>query len=92
MAKKTNPRKIPRTQADVDHAQKLGQAQGVDLAMTIFFTAMMDKGIVQREQVPEMWDACCYVADSIIQGYVNVYEQQRMLQEEYGISFEKIRV
>lgn len=90
--KKPNPRRIPRTQADVDHALKLGQAQGVDLAMTIFFTAMMDKGIVPREQVPKMWDACLYVSDSIIKGYVNIYEQQRVLQEEYGISFEKIRV
>ena len=89
--KKKNPRKIPCTEADVKKAQKLGQAQGVDLAFTIFFTALLDKGIVSRENIPEVWAATCYVADSIKEGYVNIFEQQKMLQEEYGIRFAKLR-
>ena len=92
MAKKPNPRKIHRTQADVDKAQRLGQSQGVDLAFTIFFMASLDKGIIERENVPKLWEAVCYVADSIKNGYVNVYEQQRILEEEYGITFSKLRV
>ena len=89
---KKNPRKILRTQADVDKAQRLGQAQGVDLAFTIFFAAVLDKGIVEREQVPKLWESVCYLADSIKEGYVNVYESQKMLEEEYGITFSKLRV
>lgn len=92
MSKKKNPRKIPATLEDVNKAQRLGQAQGVDLAFTIFFTALLDKGIVTRENIPEVWAATCYVADSIKEGYVNIYEQQKMLEEEYSIRFSKLRV
>lgn len=90
MSKKTNPRKIPKTQADVDKARKQGQSQGVDLAMSIFFTAVLDKGFIDREQIPELWDAVVYVSGSIIEGYVNVFEQKKMLEEEYGITFAKL--
>jgi hypothetical protein len=92
MSKKPNPRKIPRTQADVDKAQRLGQSQGTDLAMTIFFVAVLDKGIVEREDIPKLWEAVCYVSDSIKQGYINIYEQQRILEDEYGITFAKLEV
>lgn len=89
--KKPNPKKIPCTMDDVNKAQRLGQAQGCDLAFTIFFTALLDKGIVDRENLTEVWAATCYVADSIKEGYVNIYEQQKMLEEEYGIRFTKLR-
>ncbi len=90
MGKKPNPRKIPRTQADVDKAQRLGQAQGLNLAMTIFFIAALDKGIMERENVPKLWEAVLYASDSIKRGYINVYEQQRILEEEYGVTFSKL--
>ena len=90
--KKTNPKKIPCTMDDVKKAQRLGQAQGCDLAFTIFFCALLDKGIVSKENLPEVWEAACYVADSIKEGYVNIYEQQQMLEEEYGVRFSKLRV
>lgn len=92
MSQKTNPKKVPKTQADVDKARKLGQAQGVDLSMTIFFTALLDKAIIEPEEVKQVWDACLYVSDSIVKGYVNVYEQQKILKEEYGVTFDKIIV
>ena len=90
--KKINPKKIPCTMEDVNKAQKLGQSQGCDLAFTIFFTALLDKGIIEREEMPHLWASVCYVADSIKEGYVNIYEQQKMLEEEYGIRFNKLRV
>lgn len=89
-AKKPNPRKVPATQADVDKARKEGQTQGLDLAMTIFFTAALDKGFLKREQVPAFWDAALYVSGSIIDGYVNIFEEKKMLTEEYGIEFSKL--
>lgn len=91
MKKKTNPRKIPRTEEDVRKAERFGQTQGVELTFTIFFTALLDKGFVPRERIPDLWDACLYVSDSIIKGYCNVYEQRKMLQEEYGIKFSDLR-
>lgn len=90
--KKTNPRKIPKTQADVDKARKLGQSQGIELAMTIFFTAVLDKGFLQPEEIPKLWDAVLYVSKSIIDGYVNIYENKKMLEEEYGVTFSKLEV
>ena len=88
--KKTNPKKIPRTQADVDKARKQGQTQGVELAMAIFFTAILDKGFVKSEEIPALWDAVLYVSGSIVEGYVNIFEQKKMLLEEYGIEFSKL--
>lgn len=85
--KKTNPKKIPATMDDVNKAQRLGQAQGINLTFTMFFTAMLDKGFLTREQVPEAWAAICYVADSVSKGYVNIYQQQKVLEEEYQIRF-----
>jgi hypothetical protein len=52
--------------------------------------AMLDKGFLTREQVPEAWAAICYVADSVSKGYVNIYEQQKVLEEEYQIRFADI--
>lgn len=88
--KKVNPKKIPRTQADVDKARKKGQSQGISLAMAIFFTAVLDKGFLEREQIPALWDAVLYVSGSIIDGYVNIFEQKKMLEEEYGVTFSKL--
>lgn len=90
--KKPNPKKIPATLHDVQKAQRLGQAQGIDLTFTMFFTAMLDKGFLTREQVPDAWAAICYVADSVSKGYVNIYEQKKMLEEEYRIRFADITV
>ena len=90
--KKPNPRKIPRTQADVDKARKLGQSQGIELAMTIFFTAVLDKGHLPTEEIPKLWESVLYVSKSIIDGYVNIYENKRMLEEEYGVTFSKLEV
>ena len=90
--KKTNPRNIPATQADVKKARRLGERDGSDLAFTIFFTAVLDKGIIPREDIPKLWDACLYVSDSFRQNYVKIFEQQQMLKEEYGITFRKLEV
>lgn len=90
--KKPNPRKIPKTQADVDKARKLGQSQGIELAMTIFFTAVLDKGHLPTEDIPKLWESVLYVSKSIIDGYVNIYENKKMLEEEYGVTFSKLEV
>lgn len=91
-SKKTNPTKLPATQADVKKARKLGERIGCDLAFTIFFTAILDKGLVEREDIPRLWEACLYVSSSFCENYVNIFEQQEMLKEEYGIRFTKLEV
>ena len=53
MKHKTNPKKIGRTQSDVDKARKQGQADGLEVAMAIFFMAILDKGFVKPERIPE---------------------------------------
>lgn len=88
--KKPNPRKVPATQADVDKAKREGHNTGITLAMAIMFTAILDKGFVERERIPDLWNAVQYVSQSIIDGYVNVYDQLKMLEEEYGIEFSKL--
>ena len=90
--KKTNPRKIPATLEDVRKAQRLGQSQGIDLTFTLFFTAMLDKSYLEPEEIRGAWDAICYVADSVSKGYVDLYDNKKMLEEEYHIKFTDITV
>lgn len=89
---KKNPRNIPATQADVKKARKLGERYGCDLAFTVFFTAILDKGFIPREEMTKFWAACLYVSDSFAKNYATIYEQQKVLEEEYGIRFSKLEV
>ena len=41
---KTNPRRRPATQADVERAKKNAQGEAISLAMTIMFTALLGQG------------------------------------------------
>lgn len=43
MARKTNPRRIPRTGADCDRAWKEGCIEGIRIAEAVFMTVLKDK-------------------------------------------------
>lgn len=49
--KHTNPKKIPRTQADVDRAEKKGQIFGMEFAVTLVLWILLDKHDAPDEDV-----------------------------------------
>lgn len=83
--KKTNPRRRPATQADVNRARDQAVADAVHLCMAVFFTVLLDKEGADKEILHRVWDEVNDLSDSINQGYVTESDLKRVLREEYDI-------
>lgn len=81
---KTNPRKIPATQADVEKARAEGETRGVMLAMAIFLTVLVDK-FNGHDYIQDVWKEVNSLSESISKGYVNFRDLKKVLEEEYEI-------
>ena len=82
--KKTNPKKKPATQADVDRAYAKGTKDGCNLAMAIFLTVIVDK-FNGADWVPDIWNACNKLSDEIKEHRVNLFDLVDVLESEYNI-------
>ena len=82
--KKLNPRKVPRTQADVDRAKEAGVYLGVSNASAIFLTVLVDK-FNGEDYVRDVWDAIEKLSEEVGERRVSVSDLKRVLLEEYGI-------
>jgi hypothetical protein len=86
--KKTNPRRIAATMADVEKAEKNAQSRAISYAFSIFFTVLLDKENADMEQLQRIWREVNDLSDSIARGYVNVSDLLYTLKTEYGIELE----
>mgnify|MGYP007057712054 CR=1 FL=1 len=80
---KTNPRRIPRTQADVDRAKELGRTEGINGALTIMLYTLKDKFGSDDADLKEFADAFNYTVDGINKGYVSEKDLQSVIKDEY---------
>lgn len=80
----SNPRKIPRTQADVDKAYKRGMNDGLQGALTIMLYTLKDKFGSDDADLKEFADAFNYTVDGINKGYVSEKDLQSVIRDEYG--------
>ena len=80
---KANPRKIPRSQADVDRAKELGRTEGINGALTIMLYTLMDKFGADDAKLSEFADAFSYTVDSIERGYITEADLRKVVREEY---------
>lgn len=87
MGKKTNPRRVPKTQADVDKAYDRGREEGAKSSIIIMMYAMKDKLGATDEQLTEFFDAITYTVDSINKGYITEKDLQTVIKEDYDMSF-----
>lgn len=85
MSKKTNPRKIPATQADVKRAKEQGYVEGVEAALAMMLYAIADKEHFPKWQIQRIGKEVNDVSDSVIKGYVTIPGILHMLKEEYNI-------
>lgn len=83
-SKKTNPRNIPRTQADVDKSWEDGVLVGVSNATAIFLTVMADK-FDFGEQMTPLWNEINKLSEEIKERRVSVADLKHTLLDEYGI-------
>ena len=85
MAKvRVNPKRIPRTQADVDKAYDKGLTDGMICGLTVMLYVLHDKFGATDEQLKEFSDAFNYVIDSMQRGYVTETDLRVVVKEEYG--------
>lgn len=85
MAKKVNPRKIPRTQEDVDKAWDKGVLTGVSNACAIFLTVLLDK-YNGGDYIKAVWDDINKLSEEVKERRVSVADLRKTLLEEYGVN------
>lgn len=83
--KKTNPYKIPRTQADVERAEEKGQLFGMEFMANLVMWVLADKHEAPDEDVRQLNEEIQYLCDSIEKGYVSYPDIRRALKDEHGI-------
>lgn len=84
IAKKVNPRKIPKTQEDVDRAWEKGVADGVSNACAIFLTVLLDK-FNGGEHIGAVWSEINKLSGEIKERRVSIADLRNTLLEEYSI-------
>lgn len=84
MAKKKNPNKIPKTQADCDRAWAEGVLAGVGNASAIFLTVLVDK-FNGADHVMDVWNEITKLSEEVRERRVSVSDLRCVLREEYGI-------
>ena len=82
--KKTNPKRIPKTQADVDRAEEKGRAFGMEFMANLTLWVLIDKHDAPDEDVLQLRDEILYLCDSIDKGYVSYPDIRRALRVEHG--------
>ena len=88
MIKRTNPRRVPATQADVERARMEGRLQGIQFSAAVFFTALADKEGYDNAALQRVWRHGEELSESIERGYVSFADLLRTLREEYGVGIE----
>ena len=82
--KKTNPKKIPRTEADCKKAFEQGVNAGCFNACAIFLTVLLDHyGFHGR--IKEVWADVVKLSEEIGEGRVRVSDLKKVLLDEYHI-------
>lgn len=84
MAKKVNPRKVPRTQEDVDRAWQKGVNDGVSNACAIILTVLLDK-YNGADYIRDVWDNTNKLSEEVMERRVSVSDLRRVLLEEYDV-------
>lgn len=84
MAKKPNPTKVPRTQADCDRAWQKGVIDGVQNACAIFLTVLLDK-FDGADHIQDVWREINKLSEEVREKRVSVSDLRRVLAEEYGV-------
>ena len=88
--KAVNPRKIPRTQADVDRAYERGRKDGIYGSLVIMLYTLKDKFGTTDEELSEFSRAFNYTLDGIEKGYIKDSDLRTVVKKEYGLSLEVV--
>lgn len=80
---KTNQKRIPRTQADVDRAFMDGMNVGMEITIDLFMTVLLDKHNATQAEIDVLAVELESLCDSIDKGYINYVDLRNTLREDY---------
>lgn len=87
MAAKVNPRRIPRTQRDVDTAYDAGIAEGLNRGIELMLYVLIDKHAAPMDDVQQLARELNHAAECVVEGYVTWSDIRRILKE-YDVEVE----
>ena len=82
---KTNPKRIPRTEADVRKAFENGVKHGSDVTSIIFLTVLLDHFGFDQQRIVKCYHHVMKLSEEIVDRDVSIADLTRVLLEEYQI-------
>lgn len=89
MSKKLNPKKIPKTQADVDKAWNDGWDVGFRQAITALLWIVLNKHGAEPDDIFQLSREITDLNDSIGKGYVKWKDIEKTMKEEFDLEVVK---
>lgn len=87
MGAKMNPRRVPRTQKDVDAAFDRGVAEGLNRGIELMLYVLIDKHAAPMDDVQQLARELNHAAECVAEGYVTWSDIRRILKE-YDVEVE----
>lgn len=87
MASKANPRRIPRTQRDVDAAYMRGINDGLNRGIELMLYVLIDKHDAPMDDVQQLARELNHAAGCVAEGYVT-WSDIRQILKEYDVEVE----
>lgn len=81
MGAKVNPRRVPRTQKDVDAAFDRGIAEGLHRGIELMLYVLIDKHGAPMEDVQQLARELNHAAECVAEGYITWKDIRKMLRE-----------
>ena len=82
--KRTNPRRRPATQADVERAKNVAVREATTATLAIVLSVLLDKFGAQ-DYIQDVWREINNRAEAVSQGYASIADYKHILKKDYGI-------
>lgn len=87
MGAKVNPRRVPRTQKDVDAAYDRGIAEGLHRGIELMLYVLIDKHAAPMDDVQQLARELNHAAECVAEGYI-AWPGIRQILKEYDVEVE----
>nr|DAP95383.1 MAG TPA: hypothetical protein [Caudoviricetes sp.] len=81
MGTKVNPRRVPRTQKDVDAAFDRGVTEGLNRGVELMLYVLIDKHAAPMDDVQQLAAELNHAAECVAEGYITWSDIRQMLKE-----------
>ena len=89
MSAKVNPRRVPRTEADVAVAYTKGVTEGLNRGIELMLYVLIDKHDAPMEDLQQLSRELNHAAQCVAEGYISWADIRQMLKE-YDVTTELV--